>query len=139
MTTNKKYKLIKTYPGYEILGAIAYKSGEYYYVVNPDKSISENYIKQLPRVIENNPEYWEWIITKNKLLNKYLEVTKKPFADIGSMYNYDVAEKCIKIADDYAIEFNSWMKKVDTQENAEKWFGYTDKDMLNIFKKEKGL
>jgi hypothetical protein len=31
------------------------------------------------------------------------------------------------------------MKKVDTQENAEKWFGYTDKDMLNIFKKEKGL
>jgi hypothetical protein len=51
----------------------------------------------------------------------------------------ETADKLLKIADDYAIEFNSWMKKVDTQENAEKWFGYTDRDMLNIFKKEKGL
>jgi hypothetical protein len=135
MTPNKKYKLIKTYPGYEILGAIAYKSGEYYYVVNPDKSISENYIKQLPRVIENNPEYWEWIITKNKLLNKYLEVTKKPFADIGSMYNSDVAEKCIKIADDYAIEFAEWF--IDTDDKFVEQFTVTE--LLEIFKKEKGL
>jgi hypothetical protein len=151
MTTNKKYKLIKTYPGYEILGAIAYKSGEYYYVVNPDKSISENYIKQLPRVIENNPEYWEWIITKNKLLNKYLEVTKKPFADIGSMYNSDVAEKCIKIADDYAIEFLIWASQFALLRfDDDNWqvtglaeFGFTKtvttKEILEQFKKEKGL
>jgi hypothetical protein len=49
------------------------------------------------------------------------------------------AIECEKIADDYAIEFYNWMRKEDTQENAEKYFGYTDKDMLEIFKKEKGL
>jgi len=138
MKENKKYKLIKTYPGYEILGAMAYQSGEYYYVLNPDKSISENYIKQLPRVIENNPEYWEWIITENKLLNKYLEATKKPFADIGSMYDVDIAEKCIEIADEFAIDFHQWMRINDTKENADKYFHFTDKDMLNEFKKENG-
>jgi hypothetical protein len=113
MKENKKYKLIKIYPGYEILGAIAYQSGEYYYVVNPDKSISENYIKQLPKVIENNPEYWEWIITENKLLNKYLEATKKPFADIGSMYDVDIAEKCVEVADEFAIGFAEWITQAE--------------------------
>lgn len=48
-------------------------------------------------------------------------------------------EKCEKIADDYAIDFYNWMRKNDTPENAEKWFGYSDQDMLNEFKKEKGL
>ena len=127
MKENKKYKLIKTYPGYEILGAMAYQSGEYYYVVNPDKSISENYIKQLTKVIENNPEYWEWIITENKLLNKYLEATKKPFADIGSMYDVDTAEECEVIADEFAIGFAEWVKTKPR---------YSDKESLAIYKKE---
>ena len=135
MTENKKYKLIKTYPGYEILGAMAYQSGEYYYVVNPDKSISENYIKQSSRIIENNPEYWEWIITENKLLNKYLEATKKPFADIGSMYDVDIAEKCIKIADDYATEFAEWVLNKALGESGLE----LKDDTLDKFKKEKGL
>lgn len=49
------------------------------------------------------------------------------------------AEECETIADDYAIAFYNWMRKNDTQENAEKFFHYTDKDMLNVFKEEKGL
>ena len=134
MTENKKYKLIKTYPGYEILGAMAYQSGEYYYIVNPDKSIGENYIKQLPKVIENNPEYWEWIITENKLLNKYLEATKKPFADIGSMYDVDIAEKCIEISDDFAIGF---AMNISTHCNCELGNDTRSyKELLEIYKKD---
>lgn len=37
--------------------------------------------------------------------------------------------------DKFAIEFHRWMAKNDTQENAEKYFHYTHKDMLNEFKK----
>lgn len=48
-------------------------------------------------------------------------------------------QKLEKIADSYAIEFALWLRKEDTPENAEKWFGYSDQDMLNEFKKEKGL
>ncbi len=47
--------------------------------------------------------------------------------------------QCEQIADNYAIEFMNWSREVDTPENAEKWFGYSDQDMLNEFKKEKGL
>ena len=40
-----------------------------------------------------------------------------------------------KNIDDFAISFHQWMRVNDTQENAEKYFHYTDKDMLNEFKK----
>jgi len=39
----------------------------------------------------------------------------------------------------FAIEFHQWMRVNDTKENAEKYFHYTDKDMLNAFKEEQGL
>lgn len=38
--------------------------------------------------------------------------------------------------DDFAIKFANWFRKEDTPENAEKWFHYSDEDMLNAFKKE---
>jgi hypothetical protein len=31
------------------------------------------------------------------------------------------------------IGFYRWMKENDTPENAEKWFGYSDEDMLNAY------
>lgn len=52
--------------------------------------------------------------------------------------NYN-AEECEDIADDFAIGFHRWMRVNETRENAEKYFHYTDKDMLNAFKKEKEL
>lgn len=39
--------------------------------------------------------------------------------------------------DKFAIDFHRWMRVNDTKENAEKYFHYTDKDMLNAFKEEK--
>lgn len=53
--------------------------------------------------------------------------------------NLHLAEKCEQVADEYAIEFANWLRMVDIPENAEKWFHYSDKDMLNVFKKERGL
>lgn len=41
--------------------------------------------------------------------------------------------------DKFAIDFHRWMRVNDTKENADKYFHFTDKDMLNEFKKEKGL
>jgi hypothetical protein len=38
--------------------------------------------------------------------------------------------------DDFAIKFANWLRKEDIQENAEKYFHYSDKDMLNVFKEE---
>lgn len=43
------------------------------------------------------------------------------------------------IADEFAIGFAEWLLINDTLENAERWFGYTYKDMLNAYKIEKGL
>lgn len=38
--------------------------------------------------------------------------------------------------DDFAIKFANWLRKEDIQENAEKYFHYSDKDMLNVFKEK---
>tara|TARA_R110000868_G_scaffold404243_2_gene682200 strand:+ start:83 stop:490 length:408 start_codon:yes stop_codon:yes gene_type:complete len=135
MKEYKKYKLIKTYPGYEVLGAIAYQSGEYYYILSNSNGILG---KQMLKVIEDNPEYWELIIVKNKLLNEYLEATKKPFADIGSMYDVDIAEGCIVIANEFAIGFGEWLSKSD----GFIWLikgTLSLRELLEIYKKEKGL
>ena len=32
-----------------------------------------------------------------------------------------------------AIDFALWLRKVDTVENCEEWFGFTDEDMLNYY------
>lgn len=37
--------------------------------------------------------------------------------------------------DKIAIDFHQWMRVNDTKENADKYFHFTDKDMLNEFKK----
>jgi len=60
-----------------------------------------------------------------------------------NVFDVEAIEAQIKInqerEDNFAIAFHQWMRKNDTQENAEKYFHYTDKDMLNAFKEEKGL
>ncbi len=44
------------------------------------------------------------------------------------------AKDCEKIADDFAIEFASWI-----QFHSELWIRYNRKELLQIFKKEHGL
>jgi len=62
----------------------------------------------------------------------------------------DNAENCVEIADDYAIEFAEWMALSCTQmqkilSQKAKYFHlikrdyFTAKELLEIFKKEKGL
>jgi hypothetical protein len=43
------------------------------------------------------------------------------------------------IAEEFAIKFHLWMLANDTQENAEQFFGFTDEDMMNVFKQQTGL
>lgn len=44
-----------------------------------------------------------------------------------------------KIAEEFAIGFSNWYFEKLTVEDASEWFGFSDKDMLNTYKKEKGL
>jgi hypothetical protein len=71
------------------------------------------------------------------LKDKFAKATNK-----GSYYVIPIiedAEIIEKIADEFAIVFAKWLRENDIPENAEKYFGYSDSDMLEEFKKEKGL
>lgn len=72
-----------------------------------------------------------------------MKTIKEQYREIVCGFNDErtenVANRCTEIADDYAIEFAKWLRKEDTSDNAEKYFGYTDLDMVKEFKKEKGL
>lgn len=48
-----------------------------------------------------------------------------------------IVEQAKKIEKEQMLMFHKWMKEVDTHENAERFFHYTDEDMLNEFLKEK--
>ena len=42
------------------------------------------------------------------------------------------------IAEQFAIQFHLWMLQNDTPENAEIFFGYSDEDMMEVFKQQLG-
>jgi hypothetical protein len=44
-----------------------------------------------------------------------------------------------QVADDFAIGFANWYFEKLTVADASKWFGFSDKDMLNAYKKEQGI
>ena len=74
-------------------------------------------------------------MTENKLLNRYLDIIKKPFPDKGFYYDVNTAEICEKIADEFAIGFAEWLN-VNSYKYPTKT---TTKELLEIYKKEKGL
>jgi hypothetical protein len=64
-----------------------------------------------------------------------------PFYNVND--NNSKSIQCEKIADDYAIEFVEWVEKlrdsdIDSLDYAF-WLDNTTKELLEIFKKEKGL
>ena len=58
---------------------------------------------------------------------------------------YEASNQCEQIADDYAIEFAEWISKLEFKEYSNGWGRiwykdlYSTKELLEIFKKEKGL
>lgn len=69
-----------------------------------------------------------------------------PFIDFDNIIDlmesyveYKESEKIAELKeklDEFTIKFAYWFRKEDTQENAEKWFHFSDNDMLNAFKEE---
>jgi hypothetical protein len=49
---------------------------------------------------------------------------------------YKLTQEQLKLADQFALGFYHWMMKNDTMENAEKWFGFSDENMLETYKRE---
>lgn len=74
-----------------------------------------------------------------KIKDKFADAILVPLENKGFYINWDKVDKIEHIADEFAISFYNWMRKNDTQENSDKYFHYTDKDMLNAFKEETGL
>jgi hypothetical protein len=79
-----------------------------------------------------------------------LEDKIRPHALLWDCYNdepekYNHTNKLIKIADDYAIGFAEWIRKETYYEHLTKEFIYkrnvyaSEKELLEIYKKEKGL
>jgi hypothetical protein len=76
------------------------------------------------------------------LKEKFDKVMVYPFSEYREQVKIlkeENSNEYLKIADEFAIGFYNWMRVNDIQDNAEKYFHYTDKDMLNVYKEEKGL
>jgi hypothetical protein len=80
------------------------------------------------------------------LKEKFVEAILIPFENQGFYIDLDKVEECKKIADEYAIEFLEWFDK-NAYSRGENSFllwdndkePLTPKQLLEIFKKEKGL
>jgi hypothetical protein len=72
---------------------------------------------------------------------------KERFEQFTEQKSYDKknynAEECEQIADDYAIEFAEWVEKLRDSDidslGYAFWLDNTTKELLEIFKKERGL
>ena len=49
------------------------------------------------------------------------------------------AQIAASLAEQFAMQYHTWMMLNDTEANAEIFFGYTDQDMMNVFKQQTGL
>lgn len=47
---------------------------------------------------------------------------------------YNAYKKALEIEKQQKIDFHKWMRENDTPENAEKFFNFSDEDMLNYYK-----
>ena len=79
-----------------------------------------------------------------KLIDKIQKAHSGKLSDYSTIYT-PTANAIEKIADNYAVEFAEWARKETYYENLTKEFIYkhnvykNEKELLEIFKKEKGL
>lgn len=76
---------------------------------------------------------WHWTRNKDNTFDlSIIGYNSKVVSPRKEMYEENIKN----ISDEFTIAFHQWMRLNDTQENAEKYFHYTDKDMLNEFKED---
>jgi hypothetical protein len=56
----------------------------------------------------------------------------------NTLYDYEASDKIIKLADDFAIGFAEWCLEIGVYTQFKKTQGI-NKELLEIYKKEKGL
>jgi hypothetical protein len=123
----KKFKLIKEYPGSPKLGQIALpytdsKNQIVHYIVERNQKNDCDYVAIPKKHVEDNPDYWQEV----KSLDMQMAKTKS-------------IEEAIELLEKISIEFANWSMSANVVKNAEKYFHFSDKDMFDVFKKEKGL
>jgi hypothetical protein len=67
---------------------------------------------------------------------KFMKLIEVPFKHKGVHIDMNKVEECEKIADDFAIDFAEWLLIEPEDDSMEKC---TTKELLEIYKKEKGL
>lgn len=109
----------------------------------------KNYLKDNPDSKFTFDEWKEWFAS-NIILPEIETVEEYFLSNIKNMLQFNNDALAIRFMekyyhakkeedkenDEFAIKFANWLRKEDTQENAEKWFHYSDMDMLNAFKEE---
>jgi len=66
-----------------------------------------------------------------------VQYIKQQYIERGEILPSGVFQEALEMEAKQMIEFYKWMRKNDTEENAEKYFHYSDEDMLNEFKQNK--
>jgi len=79
-------------------------------------------------------------MTLKEKFRKYCTTTVQINQDQSQYTEIKYAEECEKIADEFAIGFGQWMAKEYWLNSSGKYTkGQTHKELLEIYKKEKGL
>jgi hypothetical protein len=69
------------------------------------------------------------------LKEKFMKLIGIPFKDKGVYIDINKVEECEKIADEFAIGFAEWIRNMSFG----KYHAHSTKELLEIYKKEKGL
>lgn len=123
----KKFKLIKEYPGSPKLGQIALpytdnKDAVAHYIVDRNDKKDCDFIALSKKWVENQPEYWEEILSIDEMMAKTVSVSE-----------------AVELLEKISIQFANWLMSANFTKNAEQYIHFSDKDMFDAFKKEKGL
>jgi hypothetical protein len=122
----KKFKLIKEYPGSPKLGQIALpytdsKNAVAHYIVDRNDKKDCNFIALSKKWVENQPEYWEEVLSVNEMMAKTKSISE-----------------AVELLEKISIQFANWSMSANVTKNAEQYFHFSDKDMFDAFKKENG-
>ena len=80
----------------------------------------------------------EWFLDNANIIPKY-ELSIGDPIDKAELSKQDTIDKAKQIERKQIIDFHNWMMKNDTPENAERYFHYTDNDMLNEYLNQNNL
>ena len=97
--------------------------------IDPDTGFESPFV----RICETDEKYM-CLWTMGALKRNLMDVADQPNREIR--VRQVICEQVNKVEKEWIIGFHKWMLKNDTEENAEKYFHYSDEDMVNEYIQE---